>query len=100
MLVDAAGMTLYAFTNDTAGEPTCLDACAGAWPPALVDGELNVGDLDASMFSTVENPEGTQLKVGDFPLYTFAGDAATGDVTGQGSGGVWFAVTADGTLVD
>jgi predicted lipoprotein with Yx(FWY)xxD motif len=32
ILVDAKGMTLYAFTNDTAGMPTCKDACATAWP--------------------------------------------------------------------
>jgi len=100
VLVDGAGRTLYAFTEDTAGEPTCIDACAGAWPPALVDGAPAVGDLDPTLFSTVEHPEGAQLKVGDHPLYTFAGDAAAGDVNGHGSGDVWFAVAADGTLID
>ncbi|MET0460722.1 MAG: hypothetical protein ABW195_15835, partial [Ilumatobacteraceae bacterium] len=100
VLVDADGMTLYAFTKDTAGQPTCLDDCAGAWPPALVLGELTFGDLDASVFSTVDNPEGDQLTAAGQPLYTFAGDAAPGDVTGQGSGGVWFAVAPDGTLID
>ena len=39
VLVDANGRTLYAFTPDTDGEPTCVDSCADAWPPALVDGE-------------------------------------------------------------
>ncbi len=100
MLVDADGMTLYAFTKDTAGEPTCTGGCADAWPPALVEGELSVGDLDASLFSTVENPAGgTQMKAGDFPLYRFAGDGAPGDVSGQGSGGNWFVVAPDGSLI-
>ena len=40
------------------------------------------------------------LKIGDWPLYTFAGDAAPGDVNGQGVGEVWYAVAPDGTLVE
>lgn len=100
VLVDAEGMTLYAFTKDTAGTPTCVDGCAEAWPPALVDGEASFGGLDTTVFSTVENPAGTQLKAGDFPLYTFAGDSSPGDVNGQGSGGNWFAVAPDGSLLD
>ena len=39
------------------------------------------------------------LKVGKWPLYRFAGDAAPGDINGQGSGGVWFVVGADGKLI-
>ena len=40
-----------------------------------------------------------QLVAGKFPLYDFGGDAAPGDLTGQGSGDVWFAVGLDGTLL-
>ena len=40
-----------------------------------------------------------QLVAGKWPLYTYGGDAAPGDVTGQGSGGVWFAVGVDGKLI-
>ncbi|MGI9028649.1 MAG: COG4315 family predicted lipoprotein [Ilumatobacteraceae bacterium] len=101
ILVDAEGRTLYAFTPDTEGEPTCVEACAEAWPPAFVEGELAVGDLDAAAFTLVEHPAGgQQLKAGDWPLYLFAGDAAPGDVNGQGVGGNWFVVTPDGTLIE
>jgi predicted lipoprotein with Yx(FWY)xxD motif len=100
ILVDGGGMTLYAFTNDTGGQPTCVDGCADAWPPAFVDGEPDVGALDAAVFSVVEHPAGgSQLKAGDFPLYRFAGDQAPGDTNGQGSGGVWFVVAPDGSLI-
>lgn len=99
VLVNAEGLTLYGFTNDAEGEPTCFDECAGTWPPAIVDGEPSLGDLDGSVFTVVEHPEGSQLKAGDWPLYTFASDAAPGDVNGQGVGGVWFAVTPDGELI-
>ena len=102
VLVDANGLTLYGFLNDTAGEPTCTADCAGAWPPALVEGEPVLGEgLDASVFTVVEHPEeGSMLKAGDWPLYTFAGDAAPGETNGQGSGGVWFAVAPDGSLIE
>ena len=100
ILVDAGGRTLYAFKNDTDGEPSCVDGCAEAWPPALVEGELAVGDLDAAVFTIVEHPTGQQLKAGDWPLYTFAGDAAPGDVNGQGSGDVWFVVGPDGEIIE
>ena len=52
------------------------------------------------MFTLVDAVDGgTQLKAGKWPLYSFSGDAAPGDVNGQGSGGVWFVVAADGSLI-
>jgi predicted lipoprotein with Yx(FWY)xxD motif len=98
ILVDQEGFTLYAFFNDTDGESTCTGDCLANWPAAVVEaGELNVGNLDPALFSTVENPEaGTMLKVGNWPLYRFAGDAAPGDVNGQGVGEVWYVVGPTG----
>jgi len=39
------------------------------------------------------------LKAGKWPLYYFSGDAAAGEANGQRSGGVWFAVAPDATLI-
>lgn len=123
VLVDAQGMTLYAFSNDVDGEPTCVDDCAGTWPPVIVGesgesgesgssvpgsgapdaaaaDELMVGDLDPTLFSVVEHPMGPMLKIGDYPLYRFSGDTAPGDVNGQAVGDVWWAVAPDGTLIE
>ena len=100
ILVNADGLTLYGFTDDTAGVSTCYDACADTWPPVLGAVEPGAG-LDAALFTTAERDDGeTQVVAGDWPLYTFAGDAAPGDVNGQGSGDVWFVVAPDGTLID
>ncbi len=97
-LVDSAGMTLYGFTEDVDGVPSCYEACAEAWPPVIVD-ELPA-DLDPAVFSVAERDDGTsQLVAGKWPLYRFAGDAAAGDINGQGSGGVWFVATPDGSLI-
>jgi predicted lipoprotein with Yx(FWY)xxD motif len=102
ILVDAEGMTLYGFVPDEeAGESTCYDDCAEAWPPLIVEVEVEAGEgLSADLFSTVERTDGgMQLKAGDWPLYYFAGDEAPGDTNGQGQNDVWFVVDAAGELV-
>jgi len=101
ILVDGAGMTLYAFTDDTAGTPTCYDACADNWPALLATGEVTVGTgLDAADFSTATRTDGgDQVVVGDMPLYYFAADAAAGDTEGQGVGDKWFVVSPTGELI-
>ncbi|MFP5333562.1 MAG: hypothetical protein ACLGHX_14520 [Acidimicrobiia bacterium] len=99
VLVGPEGMTLYGFTVDDPGVSNCYDACAQAWPPLEGDTPIG-GGLDASLFSTTERTDGTtQLVIGDWPLYYFAGDTAPGDVNGQDVEGVWFVVDADGNLV-
>ena len=101
ILVGADGRTLYAFTKDVDGQSTCFDACAAAWPAVTVtDGFTPPAGVDPALVSTVDRPDGSkQLKVGKWPLYYYAGDGAQGETNGQGVGGVWFVVKADGTLI-
>ncbi|MGQ0826294.1 MAG: COG4315 family predicted lipoprotein [Actinomycetota bacterium] len=101
-LVNADGKTLYAFANDSAGQSTCTEGCATAWPPVTVDGDPVIGDgLDASRFSTFARADGpTQVAYDDMPLYAFSGDAAAGDANGHGLGGVWSAVGPSGEIGD
>lgn len=100
VLVDAEGLTLYGFTPDEGGTPTCTDACAETWPPLFTDSSDLPESLDPSVFSVVEHPSGEpQLAAGGWPLYYYAADAEPGDVNGQGVGDKWFAVTPDGSLL-
>ena len=101
ILAGADGRTLYGFTNDLRGQTACFGTCAEAWPPVVVGPDWTVGpELDSGVFSTVDRGDGTnQLVAGKWPLYYYSGDAAPGDVAGQGSGRVWFAVGADALLV-
>jgi predicted lipoprotein with Yx(FWY)xxD motif len=100
VLVDAEGLTVYGFTKDTAGTPTCSGGCATAWPAVKVEGDELPEGLDPKVFSLVDAVDGgKQLKVGKWPLYRFSGDAAPGETNGQGSGGVWFVVAPDGSLI-
>ena len=100
VLVDAEGLTLYGFTPDEGGAPTCTDACAEIWPPVFTDSPDVPDGLDPSVFSVVEHPSGKrQLAAGGWPLYLYAQDSAAGDVNGQGVGGNWFVVAPDGSLM-
>lgn len=101
VLVDADGRSLYGFTEDADGQPTCEGDCADAWPPVTIEGDPELAEgLDLDLVDTVERPDGThQVVVGVWPLYRFAGDGAPGEVNGQASGDVWFVVAPDGSLV-
>ncbi|MEE8600525.1 hypothetical protein [Euzebya tangerina] len=100
ILVDADGFTVYGFTEDSDGTPTCEDACLDAWPAVTVESAEVPEGLDAEVFSVVERTDGTfQLVAGEWPLYTFTGDLEPGDTNGQGSGDVWFAAAPDGSLI-
>jgi len=84
---------------------TCEGGCADAWPPVLVPStevpsSIDTSVVDSALFSVVPRNDGTfQLKVGDWPLYYFAGDTEIGDTTGHLSGDVWFLASNDGTLI-
>ena len=104
IITAANGMTLYLFTPDAQGTPTCIDTCAQAWPPLTVDeaSQLTGGDgVDASLLATTEHPTaGTQVTYNGWPLYFFATDSAPGDTDGQGQGGVWYVLDPTGNPID
>jgi len=96
VLTDAAGMTLYIFTPDTATTSACSGGCATTWPP-FTDAVVAGAGLDAAQFGSITRDDGaTQATYFGHPLYYFAGDAKPGDANGHGSGGSWFAITAEG----
>lgn len=100
ILVNADGLSIYGFTPDADGTPTCVEGCATAWPPVTVDSDTLPEGLDPAVFSVVAHPNGSnQLAAGSWPLYLFAGDAAPGEINGQGSGGNWFLSAPDGSLI-
>ena len=101
-LVDANGMTLYLFTEDSENTSNCEGSCAESWPPLLTDGEPEAGDgVDAELLGTTERADGTtQVTYDELPLYFFASDQSAGDTSGQGVGDVWFVVSPDGEAVE
>jgi predicted lipoprotein with Yx(FWY)xxD motif len=97
VLVNSKGFTLYAFDPDGTNieASACTGSCASVWPAAKSsNGKLKVGKgLDPTML--VEGVDG-QLAYNSHLLYTYSTDTAAGDTNGNGVGGVWHAVGADG----
>lgn len=100
VLVNAAGRTLYGFTNDMNGTSSCVGVCALTWPPLEVGSAWKAQpQLAAAKLHTSMRTDGRlQVVAGKWPLYVFSGDSAAGDVNGEGMLGKWFAVRPDGTL--
>lgn len=94
-LVDANGMTLYLFTNDTTpGESACYDQCAENWPPLVAVEPLQLAPGIPGTLGAITRTDGTmQVTYDDMPLYYYVDDAEAGDTNGQGAGDVWFVVT-------
>lgn len=99
MVTDGAGLTLYRFDNDTAEPPksNCDGDCATAWPPVPADDATAGAGIDKALLGEVTRADGAkQLTIGGWPAYRYAKDAKAGDIAGQGVGGKWYALAADG----
>lgn len=92
VLVNAAGVTLYYHTPDTA---TSVWTDASTWPPLLSPNGAPTSSVALSgKLAILTDANGAQVTYNGHPLYTFAGDNNTpGQAMGDGLGGVWFAAT-------
>ncbi|MGW1024047.1 SCO0930 family lipoprotein [Streptomyces sp. NPDC002577] len=99
---DGKGRTLYRFTKDTAWpmKSNCVGDCLKLWKPAGPVDVKNIKGIKSKLISTYTRPDGTkQLALDCWLLYWYTGDQNPGDTSGQGVGGTWFTVRADGKLV-
>jgi predicted lipoprotein with Yx(FWY)xxD motif len=103
ILTDSAGQTLYAFAADKKGVSHCSGSCLTYWPPTSPTTAPQPGAGVTAHLGTITGTDGKkQLTVDGWPMYTYVGDSGPGDTTGQGlneSGGLWWAVSPDGTWV-
>jgi predicted lipoprotein with Yx(FWY)xxD motif len=95
VLANAKGQTLYWYSKDVKGKRSeCTAGCLTAWPavtgtPVPASGVKLNGKL-----GTITRPGGiTQATYNGYPLYTYSGDTAPGQTTGNGAGGVWHVIT-------
>jgi predicted lipoprotein with Yx(FWY)xxD motif len=94
MLTDPQGMTLYMRTSDPPGGSSCTGGCATTWPPLIGSADsLVLPDGATGTLATFTRDDGSQqVTYNGMALYHYQRDAAVGDTTGQGVGGVWFIV--------
>lgn len=99
VLTNAKGFTLYWFAPDTSTKSNCNGSCATFWPP--VKGPATAGSGITGKLSTVTRSDGSmQASYNGHPLYTYIGDHAPGQDTGNGknlSGGLWYTVPVSGS---
>ena len=105
VLVDAKGRTLYLFEADKGPMSACAGACASVWPPLKTTGKPSAGaGVTASKLGTTKRSDGaTEVTYNGHPLYTYAGDSAPGQTSGQGLddyGAEWYALSAGGDKID
>ncbi|MGP3689570.1 SCO0930 family lipoprotein [Streptomyces sp. IBSNAI002] len=98
-VTDSGGFTLYRFDKDTPKPPksACEGDCATAWPAVAAD-DVTAGEgIDAGLLGSAARADGTrQLTLAGWPVYRYAKDAKPGDALGEGVGGTWHALGADG----
>jgi predicted lipoprotein with Yx(FWY)xxD motif len=98
VVTNAAGFTLYWFAPDTATKSNCNGGCAQIWPP--VKGPATAGAGVTGTLGTITRSDGTvQATYNGHPLYTYTGDTAPGQASGNGvnaNGGLWYEVTVSG----
>jgi predicted lipoprotein with Yx(FWY)xxD motif len=97
ILTNAQGKTLYYDTQDTPTTASCNGGCAQSWPPLLFSGSGTPASSTPlpGKLSVVTTANGTQVAYQGHLLYAFASDSASGQVNGEGIGGIWFAATTD-----
>ncbi|QKJ19072.1 COG4315 family predicted lipoprotein [Microbacterium hominis] len=99
VVVDADGMTVYMFDNDTqdSGVSSCEGQCLENWPPVTTESDAPAVDGVSGEVGTITGTDGsTQVTLNGWPLYYFIGDEAAGDVNGQAVNDVWWVLTPDG----
>jgi len=104
ILVDGEGRTLYLFKADKGTSSACDGACADAWPPLTTADQPKAGSgVSAAKLGTTKRGDGsTEVTYNGHPLYTYAGDSARGQTSGQGLddfGAEWYVLSAAGTQI-
>jgi predicted lipoprotein with Yx(FWY)xxD motif len=100
VLTDTDGLTLYIFTDDGTGDPTCLDACTDIWPAVIAENIETRGELDIEVNLVDGDAAERQVTVNGRPVYTYSGDSEPGMATGQGLGGKWWVLDVDGNPIE
>ena len=96
VLTNGKGFTLYSFAPDTPTTSKCYGSCAAYWPPVI--GSSAAGSGLPGETGTIKRTDGSlQLTYNGHPLYTYIGDSAPGQATGNNlnlNGGLWLEVPA------
>jgi len=95
VLTNSKGQTIYWYSKDMKGGPsTCTGSCLSAWPMVTGTPVAAMGVKFAGKLGSVKDATGVmQATYNGYPLYTYSGDMASEDTSGNGVGGVWHVIS-------
>jgi predicted lipoprotein with Yx(FWY)xxD motif len=106
IVVNSKGRAVYLLTGDSSKHPECnTPGCLGAWPPVTAKSLKSLSDQHGikGKLGLWRHNGIDQVTLGGHPLYTFAGDSARADATGEGvainSTEIWHVRTPSGKVV-
>lgn len=96
IIVNGRGMTTYFYDLDKAhsGVSACTGSCSANWP-AIISKSAKIAVIGIKGKITLL-PHTRQIAINGRPIYTFIGDTSKGATNGQGMGGVWYVISANG----
>jgi predicted lipoprotein with Yx(FWY)xxD motif len=92
------GRTLYRLKPETAHHVLCKSDCLPFWPALTVKSKttkVKLPDGVKGRIGYLKRGKRWQVTLKGLPLYTYSGDSATGQASGQGIktfGGTWFSL--------
>ncbi|AIY00187.1 hypothetical protein ART_0588 [Arthrobacter sp. PAMC 25486] len=102
ILVNGAGMAVYFYDQDKPNEAVsaCTGPCISLWPAVTTTAATPTIHGVTGTVGTITSTDGAkQVTLNGLPLYTYAADKNPGDTSGQGYGGIWWVVDANGAKV-
>lgn len=98
ILVNSQGRTLYYFVPERGGKLVCVSsACTTYWPPTISPTAATpTGTGVSGQLGVIARGSSEQVTYNTWPLYTFSGDTAAGQTSGQAIvafGGEWLVAT-------
>lgn len=87
LYTDQDGNSLYTRFNDTPNTVTCTADCAQQWPPLTTT--VTTQGISGNFDVITRDDGSSQWTLLGFPLHRFQGDAAAGDVNGNGVDNEW-----------
>ncbi len=91
IMTTPAGMTLYTYDRDTAGNSNCTGDCVQYWHPLIAS--PNAKPTDNLTLITREDGQRQWATANGIPLYTYVQDRAPGDVKGNNFRTAWHVVS-------
>jgi predicted lipoprotein with Yx(FWY)xxD motif len=102
VVVTGQGRAVYEFDKDTpgSGKSACTGTCVNLWHAVTTTSSAPSAAGVTGTVATIPTADGgQQVTLAGHPLYTYAGDSASGQVSGEGVMNIWWLVSPAGVKV-